>query len=605
MVKRELDQSQVQVSLPFRKHQGRKSLIRLVRNYQASIFERKVKPPVPSVMVAPQKRHGRHLSNWWLFWLIVFSLVGGTLAVGVIFLTKLPPPVNCQRISALSVDGDRLYCAQKAAESGKLDRLVAALRIVGNWPREHPLYSESQRLLEEWSKTIIAIAKQQIEQGDRSQAVQILEQIPLNSPFYGEARATIATWEKDWQQGELMVSQFKDALVVQNWTQASKLITALSRMNYKYWSVSRVDIAMKQLGAEKEAWQQLQDARDLAQSNEVDRLEEAIAKATKVNPNSYVKAQAQAEVSKWSRTLLDIGKTLFQNQDFAGMVAVAGRIPVNTSLYQEAQDWIRLGRAAQIVKPDNLLTLVDALSTVRKIPPQSKVYSSSTSFAKLWEQQLQDYLQLQLAGFTASIGQETTLQMAIQQASLIAPNRPQRLRSQSLIAQWRKEIQEIEDRKTLRSAQQIAAAGNIAQLKAAVAQASQIKLNQPLRLAAQNEIAKWNRQIETLEDRPILDLAKALAQRRDLTGAISTASQIRANRALYPQAQQEITQWVAKIQAAEDRPILEAANALAAQRRFQAAIATAAQITPERSLYQQAQNAIALWQSQISTTTEN
>lgn len=579
----------------------------MVKNDRASIFDRRnffksdIDKKKPSVKVAPQKRHRKGFSNWWLFWLIVFSLVGGTLSIGLVFLTKLPPPVNCQRISALSVDGDRLYCAQKAAESGKLEQLVAAIRIVGNWPKEHPLYLESQRLLEEWSKTIIAIAKQQIEGGDLSEAVQTIEQIPLHSTLYGEASSTMATWQKDWQEGDGILSQFKDALIVQNWTEASKLIAVLSRMNYKYWSVSRVDMAMKQLGMEKQAWQELQEARDLAQTKEVDKLEAAIAKATKVNPHSYVKAQAQAEVSKWSRTLLDIGKTFWKNQDFAGLVTVAGKIPANTSLYEEAQDWIRLGRAAQIASPDNFLTLVDALSTIRQIPRQSKVQSEAASFAKLWEQQLQDDLQLKLASLTASFGQEATLAMAIQQASLISPNRPQRLMSQSLIAQWGKEIQEIEDRKTLGRAQQIAAVGTTEQLKAAIALASKINLGQPLRLTAQNDIAQWNRQIETLEDLPILDLARALAQRRDLVGAIATASQIRANRALYPESQREINQWVGQIQAHEDLPILEAAKALAAQKRFDAAIATASQITPERSLYQKAQNAIAFWQSQLAT----
>ncbi|HEY9596192.1 MAG TPA: hypothetical protein V6D33_00800, partial [Cyanophyceae cyanobacterium] len=77
--------------------------------------------------------------------------------------------------------------------------------------------------------------------------------------------------------------------------------------------------------------------------------------------------------------------------------------------------------------------------------------------------------------------------------------------------------------------------------------------------------------------------------------AISTAQQIRPDRALYTEAQKAIRGWVAQIQMAQDRPILEAAAALAAQGRFDAAIATASQITSERALYPQAQAAIANW----------
>jgi hypothetical protein len=57
-------------------------------------------------------------------------------------------------------------------------------------------------------------------------------------------------------------------------------------------------------------------------------------------------------------------------------------------------------------------------------------------------------------------------------------------------------------------------------------------------------------------------------------------------------------EWVAQVQMAQDRPILEAAAALAAQGRFDAAITTASQIPPERPLYGEAQGAIASWTSQ-------
>ncbi len=608
MPKRDLHRFHVHTPLPFRQRQGRKLVIRLVRDSKDSILEEReflpvgraddARPVHPSALVPTRKRPRNQFWNWSLLWLTVLSLLGGTLASGLLLLTKLPPPTNCQRISPLSPDSERLYCAQLAAESGKLEPLVTAIRLVQHWPREHPLYSEAQRLTQEWSKMILEIAQKQINQGDSSGAVKTLEQIPITSPLYPEAQAQIATWRQEWQQAEKIISQFKDALIIQNWSQASKLITALSQLNNKYWNNLRVDLLMKQLGAEKQAWQQLEEARDLAKSNQLDQLEKAIALAAKIAPNSYVKAQAQTELSKWSRTLLNISATRFDQQNFVGMVEVAQRIPINTALYQEAQDWIRLGRAAQTAKPDNLLSLVDALTAVRQISPKSPVHPKASNKATLWESQLQDTSQLLLAQLAASFEQRTTINYAIAQASLIAPTRPQRQQAQNLIAQWRKEIQEIQDRNTLSTAQNLAQSGTIDQLKAAVALASQIKLGQPLRLNAQNAIAKWTGQIQAIEDQPILDLAEALAQRRDLIAAISTAAQIRPGRTLYPEAQKVISQWVAQVQTAQDYPILEAAAALAAQGRFDAAIATAAQIPPQRALYSQAQAAIALWKSQ-------
>jgi soluble cytochrome b562 len=295
---------------------------------------------------------------------------------------------------------------------------------------------------------------------------------------------------------------------------------------------------------------------------------------------------------------VQIAATNFKNQDFDGAINVLKRIPVNTPLYSEAQEWIQLVRASKTAKEDNIFALVDALAAVRQIAPKSPVYSLASKQAALWQSQLQDHAQLQYAVAIASLEQRQTLAYAIDQATKVALGRPQRIRAQTLIAQWRKEIQQIEDRNKLNEAQKLAKRGKIEELKTAVEIASKIQLGQPLRLEAQSAIAKWNRQIQTIEDQPTLDLADTFAQRQDLIAAISTAKQIRPGRALYAEAQRAISDWLSQVQTAQDRPILEAAAALAAQGRFDAAIATASQIPPERALYGQAQAAIARWTSQ-------
>jgi len=603
--KKELHRFHVQVPLLSRKQRGRKLVIRLVQDTKVSTLEKSredSKRPSSSSLVPTQRRRrsGRAL-QWSILWLSILSLLGVTVASGVLLLTQLPPPINCRESSPLSADGDRLYCAQLAAQSGKLESLVAAVTLVQDWPSNHPLYSEAQRLLEKWSEDILEMAQQKVNQGKYSEAATIASKVPVSSPLYPEAQADIATWQQEWRRGEEMISQFKDALKVQNWSRASGLIAALSKSNREYWSVSRVDSLVRQLEAEKQAWQQLKDALDLAKSNKLAQLEEAIALAAKINPNSYIKAQAQVEQSRWSRTLLKLAAMYFENQDFAGVVNVLKGIPVNTTQYSEAQDWIRLARASQTAGKDNVLALLDALATVHQIAPKSPLDNLATTKATLWQSQLQNHAQLQFAALLASVDQRITLTYAIDQARQVAPGHPKRLLAQTLIAQWSKEIQQIEDRNKLQMAQQLAERGTSQDLKAAVEIASKIQLGQPLRLEAQNAIAKWNRQIQTITDQPILDLARALAQRQDLIGAISTAQQIRPGQALYREAQQAISDWVAQVQTAQDRPILEAAAALAAQGRFDAAIATVSQIPPQRALYKQAQALKSSWILQKAT----
>jgi hypothetical protein len=349
----------------------------------------------------------------------------------------------------------------------------------------------------------------------------------------------------------------------------------------------------------------LEEARQLAKTNRLTQLQEAITIAGKIASNTYVKAKAQLEQTRWSRTLLQLAAISFQKQDFAGMVTVLEAIPVNNPLYQEAQDWLQLANSSKTAKEDNILALIDALAGIRQISPNSPVQSIANKQATLWQSHLQDQTQLQYAVTLASVEQRPTLQMAIDQASKIPPKNPKRIFAQTLIAQWRKEIQQIDDRNKLAAALDLAVGGGIEQLKQAVQVASEIKLGQPLRQEAQAAIAKWNRQIQTIEDRPTLELSQTFAQRRDLISAISTAKQIHPGRALYPEAQKAIADWVAQLQTTEDRPILEAATTLADQGRFDAAISTASQITPERALYSQAQAAISQWKSQQELKMQN
>jgi len=546
----------------------------------------------------PKKRGGQRLWQWSLLWLSILSLVGGAVASGLLLLTKLPPPIDCQQISLLSPDGERFHCAQLAAESGEAKDLVAAMTLVESWPQEHSLYSEAQRMMSEWSRAILQQGQEQINRGKQSEAVAIASQIPVTSPLYPEAQAKIASWQQEWRRSQETLGKFKDALKGQNWRQAFLLLNQLSRLNPDYWNLSRTDALVRQVSTEREAWEQLEEARDLAHSNRLPKLEEAIQKASKINPNSYIKAQAQVELSLWSRTLLRISAIELEQGNFALAINIAQRIPINTSLYQEAQDWIRLSRASEAAKKDNILGLIDALAGVRQINPKSPVYPTASTQAALWESKLQDQTKLQFAQILSKFEQRIGHQVAIEQAALVEPGSPQRLLAQTLIAQWRQELWQIEDQQKLLSAQKLAARGTIEELKAAVAQASKIKPGRPLHPEAQKVIAQWHWQIKTLEDRPILDLAKTFAQRLDLVKAISTARQIRPGSAVYAEAQKVLAGWVTQMQIAEDSPILDAAVALAAQGRLDAAIATTEKISAERVLYEQAQTLKNAWIAQ-------
>ncbi|NJK53478.1 MAG: hypothetical protein HC936_12935 [Leptolyngbyaceae cyanobacterium SU_3_3] len=75
--------------------------------------------------------------------------------------------------------------------------------------------------------------------------------------------------------------------------------------------------------------------------------------------------------------------------------------------------------------------------------------------------------------------QVPTLKLAIAQAKQIPRSHPRRLHAQTLLAQWVKEVQWMEDRPIFRQAQQLAKTGKIEQLRSAVALVQLIRPNAP------------------------------------------------------------------------------------------------------------------------------
>jgi hypothetical protein len=184
----------------------------------------------------------------------------------------------------------------------------------------------------------------------------------------------------------------------------------------------------------------------------------------------------------------------------------------------------------------------------------------------------------------------------------IAPDRPQRVYAQTLIAQWRKEIQQADDLANLTLARQIAKAGTLPYLQAAIAQASQIPVGRELRSHAQAAIYEWKLQIQALEDKPLLDQARTLAKQNKLSAAIQTASKIQPGRILHNDAQTAIQVWTRTMQTQVDRPILNQAKALANQGKLGAALDLAYQIGANRALSGEAQAAIAEWEAQLAAS---
>ena len=542
-----------------------------------------------------------------LIWLCLLAFCGGTGVAAFLWLTTLPPVANCQKLLPASADTDKLYCAEQTARSGKVGALLAGLSLVKHWSTDHPLYTRATRAVKEWSKALLSLAQIKADQGDLAGAIALAKKIPANSPIHAEVQTSLLEWQKGANRGQAIDTVIQTALKQQDWQTATAKLQALASLDDQY-AQQNLSRLRRQLETERTAYQQLQQARQVVATapENVAVIGRAIALAEQVNGSTYAHVEAQNNIQTWGQSLLNRLTEQLGQSDLAGAIATAQVLPLSLPLPSVVRDLVWFSRA-QPLAANRMLTnspneqfrqLWVALAQVRQIPTDSPLYPQAKPLLPQLARQSEDLLQIQMATSIGQLKQIPMLQAASALMQAVKPDRPQRLYAQTLIAQWRKEIQQLEDRPRLLQARQLAAPGTIPTLSAAIAQAQQIALGRALRLEAQSAIAEWTWQLQTIEDRPLLSQAQTLAKEKKLKDAIQVATKIRSGRALYKDAQALINTWTAQIQLAEDQPKLDEARALADQGKLTAAIDLASSLSPARALYGEAQQAIARWSAQ-------
>lgn len=562
-----------------------------------------------NTQVAPRSLDNIRTAATSALWLGLLAFCGGMAVTAYLWLASNPPLPDCKQLSSLASDSERLYCAERAARSGKEESILAGFELVQKWSANHPLHQRVNQAMREWSKDLLEIAQEKADKGDLEGAIKLARKVPASSPAYKEVKTTIASWQEEQNREVALKKGFQTALAQRNWETAEDKLAALSRLSSDDTSRAEVKQLRLQLGKERSNHQKLQEIMGNVEAapNDADTLAKAIAEAKTINPQSQAFAAAKAAISQWSQDLLNLVAIRVNQGDMTGAIAAAQALPLGIMPPAKLQDVVWVSRAKALATdrlPDEplldqlryvWLTLLHTQQTAKTSP----LYQQAQAVLPQLEKQFQDLTQLQAANSVASLGQIPSLQAAITMAKTITPDRPQRLYAQSLIARWNQDIQEIADRPNLLAAKQKAKASTIPALKTAIAQASVIKPGRALRPEAQTAIAQWQKQIQAIEDRPLLDKAKTLASQKKLKEAVQQANKIQPGRSLYGDAQTFAKKWTRLIQIAEDQPTLTRAKNLADKGDFSGAISTASKIDSDRALYAEAQASISRWSAQI------
>jgi hypothetical protein len=566
-------------------------------------------PPSPDrPKVSAQVMRGVRLLAAPLSWLLVVAFCGGTGVSAFFWLTTLPPLPDCKTFTFFSGDAERLHCAEQAARSGDAEALRQSLDLVKNWSADHPLHDRAKSLTWEWSKSLWTIARSKAEQNQLLEAIALAENIPPTSPLQKEAKTAIAVWQQLHSQEQSIDKPWQAALKAQDWQAVETQLTALSQRPGDYWK-QYLTRARQQAAAERVAYRQLEQLRRLAASaTGLELLKQAIALAEQINPTSYAYPEVQQEITRLNQNLVTVVNDRVAQGDLTGAIAAGQTLSLSVPLSAAATDAFWFSQAQPLASnqislepiAEQLWQLWVVVPHLEKIAPDNLLYGQAQALRSRLEAKAQDLMQLQLASSVANLKQIAAYRLAIDLAQQITLDRPQRLYGQTLIAQWRGEIQQAEDYPYLLMARQLAQTGKIPSLRGAIVLAGRISLGRSLRSEAQSAIFDWQQQIQIIEDKPTLTQAQALAKQQKLKEAIQVATKIRPGRALYKDTQVVIQTWTTQIQLAEDRPILYQAKDLANQGKLAAAIELAAQIPSGRALHQEAQIAIAQWEAQLA-----
>lgn len=562
-----------------------------------------VKPSIPATKF--KFRLLRILSKWQLWAILgLFTSTGvGLIALAVLF--KMPAVPNCPAIFwPVASASLRLHCAQIAANKQTIEDLLEAIALVNNLPPDHPLRPEINRLTEDWSQDILRLADEKFHAGKLEAAVAAARKIPKDVAAYKLVDDRVEHWQSLWAKAEDIYQQAEAELRKQNFRQAFMLSVRLLSIGNTYWETTKYQEITAAITSARDDGAKLAKARYLADSGGLTNILEAIKLARKISPTSYAHQAAKKAIAEFSRKLLQLAEATLDRRDLQATLNILDKVPDDVGLKEEAKDFANLARAKAQTWNDSVSGLEEAIAIAQQIGLGRPLYGKAQKLVARWELEIKDVAQLAQAKQLASAGTVSDLQAAISEAALIPSSNPRWGEAQQQIKNWRIRIETIEDRPYLDQADQIASSGDLLSLQSAIEQASQVTQGRALYREAQRRISDWTDKVQRIQDQPFLTRAIELANNGDLTAAINEAQRIRSGRTLHSEAQENIRGWRASIQAQQD---MQEARRLANSQLpddLADAIRLANRVPSRHALRNEAEASITQWSRQLLTAAQ-
>ena len=473
------------------------------------------KSPDQSVKECPQGKLDRqaildrvHQARKWLMndWraMVALSLLvtGSATALSLAFLFKLPAVPNCPEIFwPLASASLRIHCAEIAANKRTTKDLLEAIELVKTLPPDHPLHDEAKRLIEKWAADILELGEEAFQAGNLDEAVNTAKKVPKVGSAYAQVEGKIQRWQSIWASAESLYRKAENALRKQDWRAALTEAGRLLSIDNTFWQTTKYQELSNKITATREDITKIAKAKDLIDAGGVQNLLEALKLVSSINDQSYVYQGAQEVIVAAGKKMLDLAEAALDRKDTTTALDVIKQIPPTAKLQKEVEDFE---------------TLADAMGRTLNGAPED--YDAATA-----------------------------------QAKKIGSDRPFYNKAQKLVAQWQDEKGEIAQ---LNRARQLAQSSRPEDLKAAIDAASQVSSSNPKAKEARQLVDQITTDIQTKEDRPLIEQAEQVANGGDansLQQAIDILSRISSRRVLGGEAADKRQQYARQLQSIRDR----------------------------------------------------
>ncbi|MDB9529212.1 hypothetical protein PN498_24685 [Oscillatoria sp. CS-180] len=498
----------------------------------------------PSQTTQHQTTQQKKFNRWMVWAVLTVASLGGIAGASAVSLLRIPNLPNCRAIFwPLASAATRLQCADAYADQGSVDDLLAAIALVEALPADHPLRTEINDRVEVWADEILHVADQTFNQGELEEAIAIAQKIPGNTSAAEKVSDRVDGWERIWEQAESIFREAEERLKASNFREAFTAAIKLRSVDNEYWATERYEALMSLISRTREEVNILASAERVAQRGTVDDILEALEQVAAIKPESYVHAQAQTVLKSISRKLLDLAEAALTRRDSTEATDIVEKIPKGIGLEAEVADFKTLIDAYELTWAGSTTGYESALIRLQSIGSDRPLYARAQELRRQWQWELEGFAQLNWAKQVARPGTVESLRAAITEAEEVAPNNPLWDETQGQIERWREDIAFIEDRPIIDRAKVTALVGDRASLQAAITEAQNVPSNSALRGEAEELVADWRWQLQQMDNQPLLTQARQLAEDGQLDQAISVASRIPPGQALHDEAQSAIADW--------------------------------------------------------------